>query len=171
MFLLIVVIIPLLIGYIVEQFSKGKNISSHAFATSMIVLFFAYFLGSIAYGTTVQRENYVAETYHLSSISKNGYIKSTTSKSNVHNATVEKYEYFLNNNNEYRSYTVDAEDASVVIKEGALDLEVIKERHKPDFLTEYVIPSFFIKNYNEWYKFYVDPKIAQENLGIVIGGK
>jgi hypothetical protein len=171
MFLLIVVVIPFLIGFVVEYLSKNSNVAGHTCAVFVAILFFTWFFGGIGYGITVQRESYVSETYHLSSISKNGYIKSTTSKSSVHNATVEKYEYFLNNNNEYRSYTVDAEDASVVIKEGALDLEVIRERYEKNFLTKYVIPSFFIKNYNEWYKFYVDPKIAQENLGIVIGGK
>lgn len=168
-FLLIVFVIPFIIGCIVDNLSQGRDDGFNAFAAFAGIFFFAWLIGGMIYGAHVKTENYVYGTYNLSSLSLNSYIKSTTSKTSVSNSTEERYNYYIKSNDAYNSYWINSNYATLKLKEGALDLEVIKVKYEPTFFTKYVFPNIFINDDDVWNTFYVDPKYAEENLGIKVG--
>jgi hypothetical protein len=132
----------------------------------LIIWFFGTMIWGLQYIPTKWS---TSGTYHLSSLSDNTYVRSAHSKSTTTNTTMERFDYYIEESpGKFRSYWVNKDYSEVRIKDGALDLEIMKNAPVETFAAKYVIPWIFWPRESNYYIFYVDPKYAEQELGIQV---
>lgn len=166
-FAFLVVVIPLLTRwfcyYLLDQ---EKDDAGDMQFLMTIVMALGWFLSSIiASNVDTQTQAVMDWQASLSSLTLNSYIQSQTSKTTVTNSTVTRYDYFIKGGGTYKSYWVDADDASVKLEDGALRIVAYKQVDIPNFFTKYLLPDMGGAT-GDSYIFYVDPQYAKDHLGI-----